>query len=136
MTRRCEVTLTRPPRGRAGALWESFGFGAGGGLTGAMAGALLAKKAILVALFGLPTALPLLAGGAALGALGNRLLYQYAIRQSREECARRSMRFGLRVHAGADVRRSFGDPAKPPATRWARRAPAAPIARFRHGQCA
>lgn len=112
---RCEVTLTiEPPEGRAGALWESFGFGAGGGLTGAMAGALLAKKAILVALFGLPTALPLLAGGAALGALGNRLLYQYAIRQSREEMRKALDEIGLEFTRAQTFGDPFGDPAGEP----------------------
>jgi predicted Ser/Thr protein kinase len=112
---RCEVTLTiEPPEGRAGALWESFGFGAGGGLTGAMAGALLAKKAVLVALFGLPTALPLLAGGAALGALGNRLLYQYAIRQSREEMRKALDEIGLEFTRAQTFGDPFGDPAGEP----------------------
>ncbi len=112
---RCEVTLTiEPPEGRAGALWESFGFGAGGGLTGAMAGALLAKKAILVALFGLPTALPLLAGGAVLGALGNRLLYQYAIRQSREEMRKALDEIGLEFTRAQTFGDPFGDPAGEP----------------------
>ena len=112
---RCEVTLTiEPPEGRAGALWESFGFGAGGGLTGAMAGALLAKKAVLVALFGLPTALPLLAGGAVLGALGNRLLYQYAIRQSREEMRKALDEIGLEFTRAQTFGDPFGDPAGEP----------------------
>lgn len=113
---RCEVTLTiEPPEGRTGALWESFGFGAGGGLTGGFVGAILAKKAILVALLGLPAAIPLLAGGVVIGALGNRLLYQYALREAREEMRKALDEIGREFTREQVFGDPFGDPAEVPA---------------------
>jgi len=83
---RCEVTLTiEPPEGFTISLWESAGLGGMGGGLGALVGAILAKKAVLVTLLGLPSALPLLGAGLAVGAISNRLLYQYALREARAE---------------------------------------------------
>lgn len=83
---RCEVTLTvEPPEGFSTSLWESAGLGGLGGGTGALVGAILAKKAVLVSLLGLPTVLPLLGAGLAVGAISNRLLYQYGLRKARAE---------------------------------------------------
>jgi eukaryotic-like serine/threonine-protein kinase len=83
---RCEVTITiEPPEGHAASLWESAGFGVMGGGLGALVGAILAKKAVLVTLLGFPAALPLLGAGVVVGAITNRLLYQYGLREARAE---------------------------------------------------
>ncbi len=104
---RCEVTLTiEPPEGRSSALWESFGFGVGGGFTTGFVGALLAKKAVLVALLGMPTAIPFLVGGALIGVVGNRLLYQHSL-----SVARKELREALDEVAREFTRdETFGDP--------------------------
>ncbi|MEP7382013.1 MAG: serine/threonine-protein kinase, partial [Gemmatimonadota bacterium] len=83
---RCVVTLSiELPEGYYASLWEAAGFGAGGGAVGSLVGAILMKKAVLLTLLGFPAALPLLAGGVAVGTIGNRLLYQHAVRKSRGE---------------------------------------------------
>ncbi len=113
---RCEVTLTiEPPEGRSTSLWESAGFGAGGGMVGGGAGLILAKKAVLVSLLGLPTALALLAGGFVLGAAGNRLLYQWGLRAAREELQKALGEIDRQFTRDQVFGDPFGDPALPPA---------------------
>ena len=113
---RCEVTLTiEPPEGHASSVWESVGFGAGGGFVGGVTGLILAKKAILVALLGLPAAVPLLAGGFALGAVGNRLLYQWALRVAREELGKALGEIDRQFTREQTFGDPFGEPALPPA---------------------
>ena len=111
---RCEVTLTiEPPEGRSGAIWESVGFGAGGGFTGGLVGALLAKKAVLVALLGMPTAIPLMAGGLVLGAVGNRLLYQWGLRTARDEMRKALDEVAREFTREQTFGNPFGDPMLP-----------------------
>ncbi|MBK6844660.1 MAG: serine/threonine protein kinase [Gemmatimonadetes bacterium] len=112
---RCEVTLTiEPPEGRAGALWESFGFGAGGGVDWGHGGSAPRQEGDPRGALRAADGAPLLAGGASLGALGNRLLYQYAIRQSREEMRKALDEIGLEFTRAQTFGDPFGDPAGEP----------------------
>ncbi len=100
------------PEGYYASLWESVGFGAGGTGIGGFISLILVKKAVLVTLLGLPAALPIMAGGAAIGALGNRLLYQHAVRKAKDELSSALNEIALefiRDHVFGDP---FGDPSK------------------------
>ena len=118
---RCEVTLTmEPTEGVGSSLWESAGLGGLGGGTGALIGAILAKKAVLVSLLGLPTAVPLLGAGLAVGAISNRLLYQYALRKARSEMGDALNEVARDLTRDLVFGNPFGDPtpaALPPASR-------------------
>jgi hypothetical protein len=104
---RCEVTLTiEPAEGHTGSIWESLGFGAGGAGAGGLAGVVMTKKAVVEALLGMHASIPLMVGGVVLGMLGNRLLYQYALRESRVELEK-ALTEVSREFTHAQV---FGDP--------------------------
>ena len=104
---RSVVSLTiELPEGHYSSLWEAAGFGAGGTGLGGLVSLILAKKALVLTLLGLPATIPLLVGGAAIGTLTNRLLYQHAVRKSRDE-----MSAALDEIAREFTRdRVFGDP--------------------------
>ncbi|MCU0623834.1 MAG: serine/threonine protein kinase [Gemmatimonadaceae bacterium] len=132
---RCEVTLSADlVAGRATALWESLGFGAGGGFGGAMLGA-LAKKAFGQKLaasslgwivsglqsFGLHGKLGAAIAGATLGVLVGYLVlrwcYVVGLRKTDVELADAAKAIESELRKAAVF---IGDPFKPPAGRLPR----------------